>query len=299
MRPEGIYPILYAFFDARDRLNRAPMRAQVNACIDSGAHGVAILGLITEVSALSTAERRTVVEWVAEDIGGRVPLAVTIAGSSVAEATSLALHAQNTGADWLILQPPLGAKPSGQALLRFFDQVMEKVQIPIGIQNVPEILGIGLSTDEIVRLHRQHAHFTVMKGEGPVVAVKQYLDRLQGEVAVFNGRGGMELPDNLRAGCAGMIPAPDCADHQIALFNAYKRGDQASVDTIYHRILPYVIFAMQRIDFHVVYGKRMFANRIGLAGEPAHRFRDLAIEPFFLEAMHRWSVNLGPYRRQS
>ncbi len=28
-----------------------------------------------------------------------------------------------------------------------------------------------------------------------------------GRLAVFNGRGGMELPDNFRAGCAGLVPA--------------------------------------------------------------------------------------------
>ena len=33
----GIYPILYAFFDASDRLDRAAMRRQVEACVRHGA----------------------------------------------------------------------------------------------------------------------------------------------------------------------------------------------------------------------------------------------------------------------
>lgn len=44
----GVYPILYAFFDAGERLDRAAMRAQVEACIRGGAHGIAILGFVTE-----------------------------------------------------------------------------------------------------------------------------------------------------------------------------------------------------------------------------------------------------------
>jgi len=297
MKPAGIYPILYAFFDNEGHLHRDSMRRQIDACIDSGAHGIAMLGLITEVSLLTPDERRTLVEWVAEDLGGRRPLAVTIAGRTEAQEIELARHAQENGADWLILQPPLGEKPSSEALLRFFDRVMEKIEIPVGIQNVPEILGVGLEADQIVSLHREHAHFTVMKGEGPVVQVKRYLDLLGGEVAVFNGRGGMELPDNLRAGCAGMIPAPDCSDVQVRLYNHEIKGEHAEADQLYHEILPYVVFAMQQIDFHVVYGKRMFANRAGISYGENSRIDTCVPEPFFLEAMTSWSTRFGSFSK--
>ena len=60
--------MLYAFFDARGRLDRAAMRAQVEYCVASGAHGIAALGLGTEVSKLEPEERRQVVEWAAEDL---------------------------------------------------------------------------------------------------------------------------------------------------------------------------------------------------------------------------------------
>ncbi len=294
-RPHGIYPIVYAFFDEQGELDRTGMRAQIEACIASGAHGIAMLGLITEVSALTPAERKTLVEWVSEDIDGRVPLAVTIAGTTAEEEIELAAHAQTSGADWLVLQPPLGEKPSGKELLKFFDRVMDKVDAPVGIQNVPEILGVGLEADEIVALRRQHAHFTVMKGEGPVVQVKKYLDLLHGEVAVFNGRGGMELPDNLRAGCAGMIPAPDCADYQVRLYEAEAGGDPATANQIYHEILPYVVFAMQQIDFHVVYGKKMFARRVGIAGGERSRIKTITPDPFFDTAMQSWASRFGKY----
>ena len=43
----GIYPILYAFFDAQGRPDRALMRRQVEACLRHGAHGLAVMGLAT------------------------------------------------------------------------------------------------------------------------------------------------------------------------------------------------------------------------------------------------------------
>ena len=75
----GVYPMVFALFDGRGRLAREPMRRQVEAIVRHKAHGIAILGMATEVNKLSTAERRTILDWVAEDTAGAIPLAVTVA----------------------------------------------------------------------------------------------------------------------------------------------------------------------------------------------------------------------------
>src|SRR5512134_2029844 len=102
----GIYPILYAFFGPDGRLDEAAMRRQVRCCLAGGAHGLAVLGLATEVNKLSPAEKRDVVRWSAEEIAGRVPLAVTVAEATAEEAAQFVLDAEALGASWIILQPP-------------------------------------------------------------------------------------------------------------------------------------------------------------------------------------------------
>jgi 4-hydroxy-tetrahydrodipicolinate synthase len=82
-RFHGIYPILYAFFDADGKLARDGIVAQVEAAVRHGAHGVAVLGIATETNKLDAGERRTVMEWTAQALRKRLPLAVTIAEPSV------------------------------------------------------------------------------------------------------------------------------------------------------------------------------------------------------------------------
>ena len=294
-RPAGIYPILYAFFDAENRLDRAAFRRQVEVCLAAGVHGIAILGLITEVAALTPEERDTLVAWAVEDIAGRVPLMATIAGATVEETTRLALSAEARGATYLILQPPLGQKPSSGELAAFYSAVMREVGAPVGIQNAPEYLGVGLDVDELVGLRRRHANFTLMKGEGPVAVVKPYVDALGSDFAVMNGRGGLELPDNLLAGCTGMIPAPDCADAQVAIYDAVQAGDLARASALYEHILPYIVFAMQTIDVHILCGKRVFARRAGIDNADACRLPNIGWSPFLEDATARWSSRFGPY----
>ena len=73
--------------------DRDAMRRQVEFCLSVGVHGIAALGLATEVAKLTELERRTIMDWAAEDTDGRVPLAFTIFGNSVAEQTAQIRHA--------------------------------------------------------------------------------------------------------------------------------------------------------------------------------------------------------------
>lgn len=291
----GIYPILYSFFDQNGALDRAAWRQQIEAVIQAGAPGIAILGLITEVSALSVEERRTLVTWAREDIADRVPLLATIAGKDLAEARALAQDAESAGANALIIQPPLNVKCDESELIDFFSGIMKSVSIAVGIQNAPEYLGVGLSAPAVLALAERCENFRLMKGEGPVSVVKPYIEKLSPQIAIFNGRGGLELSDNLRAGCYGIVPAPDCADLQIALHQAFKNKDEARMDALYGEILPYIVFAMQSLDVAIAYGKRMFATRAGIDNRCSCRIVRDAEDPFFLNAMRRWSARFGSY----
>ena len=82
----GIYPMLYACFGRDDGLDRALMRAQVRAAVAGGTHGVAVLGLATEVGKLSAQERRLLVESDTFDWQVRVYQAMQAGRQAEAEA---------------------------------------------------------------------------------------------------------------------------------------------------------------------------------------------------------------------
>ena len=295
----GIYPMLYAFFDAEGRLDRAAMRRQVEAALAVGAHGLAVLGLATEVNKLSTAERRQVVEWAAEDVAGRLPLAVTVAENSAAGQVAFVRAAEAAGAAWVILQPPPVRGAPEAELIRFFGAVADRAAVPVAIQNAPKYIGIGLSPEGIRTLNRNHPNFTVLKGEGPAVQIRQVIEATEGRLAVFNGRGGLELPDNLRAGCAGLSPAPECADVQVRIFELMTSGDpteEHEAERLYRDILPLIAFVMQGIEHFLCYGKRVLAHRLGLG--PVHdRVPSLQPTPFGLACAERYAAGLGPLGR--
>ena len=90
-------------------------------------------------------------------------------------------------------------------------RVIDATGIAAGIQNAPEYIGIGLGVESIETLRRNHPNFRVLKAEGSAMLVRRTIEQTQGKLAVLNGRAGLELPDNLRAGCSGLGEVHDRA----------------------------------------------------------------------------------------
>jgi 2-keto-3-deoxy-L-arabinonate dehydratase len=265
----GVYPMLYAFFDAAGQLDRGAMRAQVEYCVASGAHGIAALGLGTEVKKLSPAERRLVMEWAAEDLRGRLPLAITVFGATAEEQIAFVLAAAERGADWVILQPPqTGQLITEDGLVDFFGAIADASLLPVAIQNAPQYIGVGLSSAGLDRLSRDHPNVRLLKAEGSAVETRALIELTRGRMAIFQGRGGMEFIDVMRAGCVGMIPSVESCHLQARMFELMQTGrpeDEAEAERLYAALAPLIMFLMQSVDQFLCYGKRLTAERLGIA----------------------------------
>jgi dihydrodipicolinate synthase/N-acetylneuraminate lyase len=296
----GVYPMLYAFFDRAGRLDRGAMRAQVEYCVANGVHGIAALGLGTEVSKLEPDERRQVMEWAAKDLGGRLPLAITVFGATPAAQIAFVRAAALRGADWVILQPPQPTKQTGAPitegrLIDFFGEVADASPVPVAIQNAPRYLGVGLSGAGLDRLSRDHPNVRLLKAEGSAVETRALIEQTLGRMAVFQGRGGMEFTDVMRAGCVGMIPSVESCGVQARIFELMQAGraeDEAAAERLYAQLAPLITFLMQSVDQFLCYGKRLTAQRLGIA-EVHDRKPAQAPTAFGLACLERHAAVLG------
>ena len=296
----GIYPMLYTFVDADERPDRAVMRRQVEGCLAAGVHGVAVLGIAAEMNKLSGHERRTLLEWAAEDVAGRVPLAVTVPEPSVPEQIAFARAAEEAGAAWLILQPPPVRGVAERELVRFFGRVADACGLPVAVQNNPVNMDVWLSDSGLRDLARNHPNVRLLKGEGPVLGVRRMIEATEGALDVFGGLAGKEITTSLRAGCVGLIPAPDCVDVHVRIFEAMRAGGAAGeeeAERLYREVLPLITFVNASVEQYLCYGKRLVARRLGVE---AFHPRAPAVQPTpFGEAIvARYAAGLGPLGRQ-
>ena len=109
---------------------------------------------------------------------------------------------------------------------------------------------------------------------------------------IFNGRCGLELPDNLRAGASGLIPAIDTVDKTSEIFVEFNSGNEEWADELYAELLPVLCFVMQGIPHFLTYGKILAAERlrIELGGS---RETALAATEFGKACVRRFAKRLG------
>lgn len=264
----GVYPILYAFFDEQGRIDEAAMRLQAERCIETGAHGITVLGLVTEANKLSLGERHQIMEIVGDAIGGRVPYAVTVGDPDIKGQQAFIKAAAAAGANWVILQMPQVAGLPEAELIRFLGAVADTSTLPVAVQNNPINQAVSLSNQGVVELNRLHPNVSLLKGEGPALSVQQLIENTGDKLAVFAGQGGIEFLSNLRSGCAGLIPAPDCLAHQVRIFELWQQDTEASraeAAALHRETLPLIVLMMRSLDAYMLpLGKRWVAQHLGL-----------------------------------
>lgn len=287
----GVYPMLLAFYDADERLDAAMFAREVDALVRHGAHGAAVLGLGTEINKLSLAERRAALDAVAEALDGRLPFSVTVGENTAEGQIAFARAAVDAGADWLILQPPPVVDVSELTLQRFFGKIADAIDKPIGIQNAPIYLGIGLSDRGLKDLHAQHPNIAIVKIEDGPLAVPPLIEATDGALDIFVGRGGLEMIELLRAGAVGIIPGFETLDRLARVYDLTVEGDEAGAEAAYGEVESVLVFLEQSINHYVTYSREIAGRRLGV--ETVHHRLGKALTPFGRDFAARAAARLG------
>ena len=241
------------------------MEEQIKLIFEQRCHGIAALGLATEVNKLSFKEKIKIIELLSDHTPAKKPKAITIQSNSYNEYIKLIEISKSNKIDWLILQPMIKKNTTDKDCYNFFKKIIPTTSgILTGIQNAKEYIGVGLTTNQINKLYKRFNNFRAIKGEAPSYLMQKELMELPKDLTVFNGRGGQEIVDNLIIGCKGIVPCLDGSDKFVKIFQFFKQKKLVNAENEYRNMLPNIVFIMQSIDSLVCYGKRVCAFRMGV-----------------------------------
>jgi 4-hydroxy-tetrahydrodipicolinate synthase len=120
--------------------------------IREGTHGVVPVGTTGESPTLSHAEHKRVVEMAVAAAKRRVPVIAGAGSNSTEEATDLAKHAKEAGADAILVVTPYYNKPTQEGMYLHFTAIADAVDIPMIIYNIPPRSVVDMSVDTMARL---------------------------------------------------------------------------------------------------------------------------------------------------
>jgi len=152
-------------FAADGALDLDEARAVARYLVRHGSEGLVVHGTTGEAPTLSDAEKLDLVEAVAGEVGGEVPVVAGTGTYDTAHSAHLTREAVRRGADAILAVTPYYNKPPAEGLARHFAAIATAAAgLPVIVYNIPQRVILNLEPDLLVRLARESEN---------VVAVKQ------------------------------------------------------------------------------------------------------------------------------
>jgi len=246
MKIEGSFVALITPFNADGSVDFGAFHTLLRFQEDHGTTAVLFMGSTGEPTMLSPEERRQVVVETARMKSGAMRFFYGCTGGSTEATIANVRFAQEHGADGAILAAPPYLCASEDDIERFFLEVADATDLPLGIYNNPPRVGTDLGAARLLRLFR-HPRYVVHKESTARVAQVAQVLAARPEVAVMccdSPNLGLVVPTMALGGQGTANMTGNVAPAEMARLSTPWRHaeDAAAFRETYLRLLPLLHF---------------------------------------------------------
>lgn len=211
--------------------------------IEEGTDVLVVVGTTGESPTVDMDEHADLIQIAVEHAAGRIPVMAGVGGNSTAEAIQLAEHARAVGAHAGLSVTPYYNKPTQEGLYQHFKKIIETVDLPTFLYNVPGrtvadmdnstvlrlaqipgIIGIKDATADIGRLGEllrdKPEDFIVLSGDDPTAAALILLGG-KGNISVTANVAPRLMKQLCQAALDGDLPTVRKVNAQLAELNKH------------------------------------------------------------------------------
>jgi 4-hydroxy-tetrahydrodipicolinate synthase len=229
-------------FTAAGAVDEAAVRRLAKRQIDAGVHFLVPCGTTGEAPTLTAAERRRVVEVVADEAKGRVPVLAGAGGYDTREVIEAAREMQAAGAEGLLSVTPYYNKPTPDGLVRHYQAIAEATPLPIVVYNVPGRTGCNVDPATLARLASIPHVAGVKEASGNIAQIAEALVAVPPEFLVLCGDDALTLP-SMAIGAKGVVSVAsnELPAEMAQLVEAAEASDFTFAREIHTRLLPLML----------------------------------------------------------
>lgn len=240
--PHGIVASSVTPFDDDGRVALDRVHLHIDWLIEQGVDGISPLGSSGEFAALELADRKRVLATAIQAVSGRTPVLAGTHHYTTAGTVELSVHAEQAGADALLIVPPYYMVPTRTQVMDHYRAVAAAVSIPIVLYHNVINVGMELRAEEILKLHEEGVLAGVKFSHSPAGTI---FDLVQGGGDDFTVYVGVDTVafEGLCYGAHGWISGiPSIAPRAARrLYEAIAvAGDLVAAREEWQRLLPLV-----------------------------------------------------------
>lgn len=206
---KGVTTIMATPFTDEGEVSEERLRNHINFMIEGGlTRGTGTIvstGSMGECGALTTEERKRVLEISVDAAQGRVPIVAGCNHSNVNEVIELAQHAEENGAAGIMLLPTYYFCPPDEIILRFYQKVAQSINLGIMLYNNEHVVRKDVSIEVISKLTEIKNVVAIKECTNSFTKLMQLVKEVGDKILVLNGHAEFWEPYAKLIGCPAFI----------------------------------------------------------------------------------------------
>lgn len=226
-------------FDEKEQIDFPALGNIINFLIEGGVEYIVSLGTTGETPVLDKSEKKDILQFTYETVGGRIPVVAGIGGNYTKAVIQEMEQLPLDKAAAILSVSPAYNKPSQEGIYLHYRSVAESSPLPILLYNVPGRTGRNMTADTTLRLAALSNIVGIKEASGMMDQCAVILQEKPENFLVISGDDALSLP-LLAAGMEGVISV--AANAYPAAFSSMVRyclaGNFDEARIINNRLLP-------------------------------------------------------------
>jgi 4-hydroxy-tetrahydrodipicolinate synthase len=174
--------------------------------IDEGTNGIVSVGTTGESATLNVKEHLDVIDFTIKHVGKRIPVIAGTGANATNEAIELSQEAKLKGADYVLLVTPYYNKPNQNGLIKHYEEIANKVDIPQILYNVPSRTACDLKPSSVEILSKHQNIIGIKEAVDDFQRIRELINitKISDDFSVFSGDDPTFL-ESMSLGAHGVI----------------------------------------------------------------------------------------------
>lgn len=175
-------------------INYSELKKLIDFNIKNGTDAIVIAGTTGESSTMSDEEHREVIKFTVEYVNKRIPVIAGTGSNDTIYALGLSKYAEKVGVDGLLLVTPYYNKTTQSGLIKHFNYIADRVNVPIILYNVPSRTGVNIAPETYVELAKHPRIVATKEASGDLSAIAKIKALCGDNLAIYSGNDDQIVP---------------------------------------------------------------------------------------------------------
>lgn len=239
-------------------INFEELKRLIDFNIENGTDAIVIAGTTGESSTMSDEEHKEVIKFTVDYVNKRIPVIAGTGSNDTLYALELSQYAEKVGVDGLLIVTPYYNKTTQLGLVKHYNYIADRVNIPIILYNVPSRTGVNITPKTCLELSKHKNIVAVKEASGNLSQVAEIRALCGDELNIYSGNDDQISPI-LSLGGKGVISvlsnvAPKKTHEICQLFFDGKAEESAKIQLEYLNLINALFIEVNPIPVKTALG---------------------------------------------